>query len=831
MHGDGPIDGRRKIAVAPSEIAVDAIPFADSPRRRLADRVLIEGGYGFPASFGQLRLWALDQITPAAASYNMPVAFALAGPLDRDALTAALALVSARHDALRTHFTMIDGGLVQIVNPRADSILALSSIEAAAPGALEEAIEREVRRPFVLSRGPLLRWSLFTRAPDDHVLLGVMHHAVGDQISLDIVADEVRDSYAAFAAARQPELPTPWQYGDYCDWAVESGLDTDGGLDFWTERLAEAPALSTFPVDRPRPPVQSDRGALTSVELTGILHKRLSALALAHGATPFMVFLAALKASLYLETRQSDLLVGIPIAGREIAEVDRTVGFFVNTVVVRSRLGGDTRFTDLLAQVRDGVLAGIAHQFVPFEDIVAAVLDRRDPSHAPLFQIMVNAFEQPEETVSLGSLTMTPVRVQTRPARFDMTLNVVGHGHGRHVVEIEYNADLFDGGRMRRLLHDYCSLLGEIADAPGLRLGDLAVPATSPPQRSAGRMRDGPRRRTRLAGRDAFIEPRDDVEAKLQAIWQDALDVSPIGITADFFDLGGNSLRAIALVGRVRREFGQALPVSTLFVEPTIARMARELRAGAVSASSIAPLCTTGNLPPLFAAGSNHRYLELSRALGPDQPFYKLDIYRLQELRRGQGLAPFASVEEIAACFVDEMLKIQPHGPYFVAGQCEGGIVALEIGRQLKRMGHDVALMMQFDTPVRGYFRRLNWLRRMLINIGRGEFGKKMRKSMRRHIPSNTPEVPAESQHLELQAAIWSGIGAYRPLTRYPGEVVLLRATESYGVYEDVAAGWDEAVESFVVYDVPGDHLRFFSHSDSQAIVADLLHEAQQSSR
>lgn len=801
----------------------------DESRRRLAGHLLLAGGFGFPASPGQRRLWAIDQITPGSAAYNMPIAFRLTGDLDVARLERALVLVARRHDVLRTRFAVIGDALLQLVDP-ADTV-ALTVTEPAgadAEAGLYGEIDREVLRPFDLSRGPLLRWHLFRLAATDHVLLCVMHHAIGDQASLDIVLGEVWEAYDAFCAGREPALPAlPWQYGDYCDWKRAADGNGEGSLAFWIERLAGAPALSTFPSDMARPTVQTDRGASTSVELTTALYERLAVIARAQQATPFMVFLAALKTSLYLETHQNDLLVGIPVDGRDVAQARDLAGFFVNTVVIRTHPAGTMRFSELLAQVRDGVVDGIVHQDAPFDQIVDATVMRRDLGHSPLFQIMVNAFDQIEEPrLCEGGLHVAPYPVDLRAARFDLALNIVRTHSERWKVEIEYNVDLFDGSRIRRLLHDYCSLLGKIADEPGQCLDELAGPAVRRPAPAGPGRTD--RHRGALTDRGAVVPPRDEIEARLKIIWEEALRIAPIGVTSDFFDLGGNSLTAIALVGKVRRIFGQPLPVSTLFVEPTIERMARELRAGVVASNSLAPLCVSGNLPPLFAAGSNHRFLELSRALGPDQPFYKLDIYRLQELRRDAGLEPLPSVEELAAAFIKDMLVVQPKGPYFIAGQCEGGIVALEIGRQLQRMGHEIALMLQFDTPVKGYFRKLNWLRRMLISIGRGEFGSKFRNSVRRHIPVNTPPEPEEFQHIDIRSTIWDGVYAYRPNAPYPGEVVLLRATETYGVYEDVATGWAEAASGFVLYDVPGDHLRFLSHSDSQRIIAGILRQAQE---
>jgi thioesterase domain-containing protein len=207
---------------------------------------------------------------------------------------------------------------------------------------------------------------------------------------------------------------------------------------------------------------------------------------------------------------------------------------------------------------------------------------------------------------------------------------------------------------------------------------------------------------------------------------------------------------------------------------------------------------------------------------------FKLDIYAVQEQRISEGEEPFATVEETAAHFLEEMLSIQPAGPYFLGGQCEGGIIALEIARQLQRQGREVALLVQFDTAVNGYFRRLHWIQRLLASIVRGEFLDKLRQFYGTPMVFEDPIGPESEQHLLVRDTIWKGIGAYSSDQPFRGRIVLLRAEETYGVYEDVVVGWEKVgTDGLTVHNVGGGHVKLFSDPGAQETIRRILDEAQ----
>jgi hypothetical protein len=316
--------------------------------------------------------------------------------------------------------------------------------------------------------------------------------------------------------------------------------------------------------------------------------------------------------------------------------------------------------------------------------------------------------------------------------------------------------------------------------------------------------------------------PLDHVEGKLIDIWQRCLKISPIGVDDDFFALGGNSLLAIAMVADVNRTFGRILTVSSLFRDPTIRSMAKRLRGQSVCKCSFVPLTETGIKPPLFAAGCSREYKDLSRALGSDQPFYQMEVYALQAERLMAGAPLLTTVQDIADYFVRDILSRRPIGPYILAGQCEGSVVALEIARQLQRKGHEIGALIQFDTPVTGYFQKLPLHKRISWALARKEniftlITNKISKIL-------TARPPSTENY--IWNVIWSAIRAYGTDKMFEGKIIIFRAKQIWPV-DNVAVGWDR-LGAVKIYDVPGDHVRFFLNPTAQGIIRQVLEDVQQ---
>ncbi|HLL83363.1 MAG TPA: condensation domain-containing protein, partial [Longimicrobium sp.] len=348
-----------------------------------------------PPSFAQERLWFIDRLEPGGAVYNLPAAWRLKGALDLAALQRALGEIVRRHEALRTVFTEVDGSPVQVIAPAGGFALAVEDLSGLAEADRGAAVERrageEARRAFDLSAGPLFRAALLRVAREEHVLLLSMHHIVSDGWSMGVISGELSALYSAYREGRPSPLPElEVQYADYAVWQREQleGRVLDRQLAYWRERLAGAPELLELPTDRPRPPVQTYRGATVPVEISLGLLERLRALGRTEGATLYMTLLGAFQVLLAKYSGSEDVVTGSPIAGRTRKEIEELIGFFVNTLVLRTDLSGDPSFREVLRRVREATLGAYAHQELPFERLVAELQPERSLSHSPLFQVM-----------------------------------------------------------------------------------------------------------------------------------------------------------------------------------------------------------------------------------------------------------------------------------------------------------------------------------------------------------------------------------------------------------------------------------------------------------
>jgi amino acid adenylation domain-containing protein len=438
-----------------------------------------EGG-PLPPSFSQERLWLVDQIEPGTATYNMPSALRLAGPLRSGLLAAVFAGIVRRHEVLRTTFATAGGAPVQVVHPPAPFLLPVADLGGLPADLREEEARRlaaeEVLRPFDLARGPVLRAGLLRLGAEDHVLLFTLHHIAADGWSVGVLVREVMAFYGSFSAGRPSPLPElPVQYADYAVWQrrVFGGERLAASLGFWRERLADVPVLE-MPTDRPRPAVQTAEGDTEPLEVPAGVAAALGNLGRREGATLFMVLAAAWEVLLSRYSAQTDFAVGTPVAGRDRVELEGLIGFFVNTLVLRANLGGDPPFRELLGRVREGAFAAFARQEVPFERLVEELQPERSLSHSPLFQVMLVLQNAPAEALELPGLTPLPFDAGGTAAKFDLTLSFVETGEGL-AGALEYRTSLFDAATIRRMLGHLGVLLAGIAADPDRRLSDLPL--------------------------------------------------------------------------------------------------------------------------------------------------------------------------------------------------------------------------------------------------------------------------------------------------------------------------------------------------------------------
>src|SRR6218665_3270663 len=434
-----------------------------------------------PLSFAQRRLWFLEQLEPGTSLYNLPSALRLEGPLDIGALERAFTELVHRHESLRTTFQAHEDTAVQVIAPPAPVTLTRVDL-GALPAAEREAeaqrrFEAEGLRPFELTTGPLLRTTLVRLSDTEHVLVLVMHHIISDGWSMNVLVGEMAALYGAFSQGKPSPLPAlSVQYADYTLWQRQwlRGEELERQPSRGTGRLQGMPGLLALPVDRPRPPMRTFRGASVAFQLPRALSESLQALCQAEGVTPYMFLLAAWQLLLHSVSGQEDLAVGSPIAGRRFAETEGLIGFFVNTLVLRSRLSPALTFRELLAQVRTTVLEAQAHQDLPFETLVEHLQPERDLSHGPLFQVWF-VLDQPQpRAVAVQGLTLRPLAAESHLAKFDLALSMVQLPEGL-AGSLEYNTDLFDAATITRRVDQFQVLLEGVCARPAARGVDVPL--------------------------------------------------------------------------------------------------------------------------------------------------------------------------------------------------------------------------------------------------------------------------------------------------------------------------------------------------------------------
>ncbi|GAA4295002.1 non-ribosomal peptide synthetase [Mycobacterium paraffinicum] len=449
-----------------------------------------------PLSFTQNRLWVLDQLQGSSAVYNIPVALELRGPLDAEALGAALADVVARHETLRTIFPALDGIPQQLVISAERADFGWEIIDATGwPSArLDEALDEAARHPFALETDIPLRAKLFRVADEVHVLVCAVHHIAFDGWSVVPMIRDIGEAYASRCDGRAPGWPElPLQYVDYTLWqraqfgALEDGRSRIAGqLKYWEDALADLPERLELPTDRPYPSVADQRGAKVAVDWPAELQRRIREVARDFNATGFMVVQSALAVLLSRLSASSDVAVGFPIAGRGDPGLDDLVGFFVNTLVLRVDVAGDPTAAELLAQVRRRSLLAFEHQDVPFEVLVERLNPTRSLSHHPLVQVALawqNLPGHPSDPAAvpvLGDVRVTELPLDAHGARMDLTFSLSEHWTDDNAPDgirgaVEFRTDVFDPDSITTLVERFQRILVAMTADPQARLSTIDV--------------------------------------------------------------------------------------------------------------------------------------------------------------------------------------------------------------------------------------------------------------------------------------------------------------------------------------------------------------------
>jgi len=780
----------------------------------------------FPATLAQQRFWFLDQLEPGNTAYNIAVRWRLLGQIEPAYIELAINEILRRHEVLRTKFIDEDGVPLQVVVPSLNMqvpVYDLRSLPAAEKEAEAERITLEVaKQSFDLRALPLLRAALLRLADEEHVVLVTVHHSVADGWSIGLMAREMCKLYEAFSQGADSPLPElPIQYADFAVWQKKwlTGSTLKRHAEFWKQQLQGVTPFE-LPSDHPRPPYQTSKGTILSVLLPRSLTDTLQDYSGRQGVTFFTTAIAAFMTLLHRYTEKEDVAISTQVAGRNRIELEDLVGLFINTLVLRGDLSGNPAFSDLLVRMKKMVSETLAHQDMPFEQLVGSLRMKRDISRTAVFQVNFIYQRAFVENVAFAGAKFIDLPSRSPGALYDLNVFMVERVEGWR-LSCEYNTDLYKPETITRMLGHLQALFQAIATNPEQKLSELAFSAE---ENSSQHSHDNSSPATPEAELQR-VGPRDNVEAGLCNIWEEVLNVPSVSIKDDFFELGGHSLLAGLLFAKINKRYGKKLPLATLFQAPTVENLALILRMEEPGKlwSSVVPLQTAGSRPPIFIisglGGNVVRFRDLALHLGPEQPVYALQPPGLD------GKRPFlTSMEEMASHYIKEIRPIQPEGPYCLAGYSFGGLVTFEMARQLSAQGEEVGLLALLDAPEWRYLKaslRSNSLDKAVdrfkyrlhtllfgpdrLAVLKGRARRRISQIIFKFYKAIGRPIP--QAYGTIEDINWFAATSYTAQP-YPGRVTLLRTPPpAASVGHDYLLGWGGlALEGVEVHDVPGDH-------------------------
>ena len=450
----------------------------DAPKVRRDTIPKVSRDSDIPLSFSQESLWFFEQLNPGTSAYNIPLRIRIAASVDSDILQRSLDEIARRHEALRTCFRIVRGAPTQVIMPPSAVSLAVVDLSAEAP-ALQSAradlwCATEAAKPFQLDHDLLLRATLLRLSAEKYLLLLIVHHIVTDASSVDLILNELFLIYRAFSNGEPSQLPEPTiQYADFAVWQrnqVNDGM-IERQLTYWRRQMAGAPPTLELPVDWPRRAGRPSKGSIATTMVSKELSARLKLLGQEEGASLFMVLLAAFQVLLYRCSGESDVVVGAPISGRKLLELEPIVGLFVNTLPLRIDLSGNPSFRSVLSRVREIVLEAHQNQDIPFETLVKELRPPRELGRNPLFQVLFSF----RSRIGEGALAdVSNEVISNESAKFDLSLSVEEFTDGMK-AELEYCSDLFRLDRVTDVLERLSKLLASVADEPERGIDNLAL--------------------------------------------------------------------------------------------------------------------------------------------------------------------------------------------------------------------------------------------------------------------------------------------------------------------------------------------------------------------
>ena len=649
----------------------------------------------YTVSSAQKRIWFLQQLDQEQTSYNMPAVLIIDGDLDRSRLEHAFENLVQRHESLRTSFDLVNNVTAQRVMKSIDfKIDYLEGAEVEIDNLIKQFI-----RPFDLKVAPLLRVGLVKTAKQRHYLMLDMHHIISDGVSMAILTKEFMSIYGGQELAK-PRIG----YKDFSQWQHEylSSERMKEQETYWIEQFSEEIPVLNLPLDYVRPQVRNFAGSRVDFKLDCYLTEKINSLASETRTTVYMVLLSAIKILLSKYTGQVDIIVGSPIAGRPHADLEGIIGMFVNTLVMRSYPKNSKTYAEFLEEVKEIALKAYENQDYQFEELVDKLNLRRDISRNPLFDVMFELQNMEESELELEGLKFTGYDNDQRPAKFDLTFTAI-ETKDEIVFSVEYGVNLFKRKTIERMASHLQNLIEIIVGNRDILLGDIKILSREELSEimAKGDLRQPELTAEKLVKNPESIKrpPKSLQENILIEIWKGVLSLNEVYLDDDFFELGGNSLNIIPVVGEIQERLGVAIKISDLFVYTTIVDLAEFITNTSVKQNEYKHTFkinkSTSEEKIFLIHGGDadiFYYRHLAKILES-----KYTVYGIQP-RGINGKEAFPlSFYEMIYDYVKEIKEIQPEGPYILGGYCIGAYLAYDITRVFELQGEDVKALLELD--------------------------------------------------------------------------------------------------------------------------------------
>ena len=839
--------------------AIDAMKASSAPRRHAL--VPQPGRRSAPLTPMQERIRFVQEMHPGRVLYNTPSAHRLTGPMDLAAFEAAIREVVRRQPALRTRIdaAAMGGRGTQQVAELVEFDLPVEDLSGLAPELREAELLRRMQQvvdlPLDIHQAPLFRVALYRLAPEQHALLFMPHHIVWDGWSFDIFYEDVSAIYGAFLAGQASPLPPlTVTYGDYAEWYLDwlDGPQAAEQMQFWVRRFARAPASAAPWADRPRSAGMTGLGATEYVSVELDVVERLREIARNADVTLSMLTFAAYVAMMADVFASPSLVVAMPVRGRLMPELEPVMGFFNNLLPLPLTVDNSQPWSSFLKTVRAEVLDAMAHQDVAFERMAQEPGIAAHATQAGLYQALFSFQDARERNRQWGLLRHEQIPIFQKGATEDLGLWLMEAPEGVH-GGFTYNADIYSAPTAKMLRQRYVELLVRLSRDPSSRLIEWLDGAGS---EAAAYLRE---RRSGAAASAAAVaaisalaaSPQSDTEVAMSDVWESVLGMRA-GAHDNFFDIGGNSLMAMALIDGIERRFGRRLRPPVILEAPTISQLAAVLDHMGGS-HSIVKLRSGAGRPAVFlvhdADGEVLLYRNLAQRLHPAHP-----VYGIQPHFGADQVVQHTDVSDMVAHYVERIRSVQPHGPYILGGLCAGGTIAFELARVFQEQGEAVTTLALFDAadmaaPERqgedmrkrmrrvtqalrthaqgGFFNVVRFAPSVFIGGMKGYIGYKAstlisrvvvraKVSLLAYCLTRKAPLPRLVQGVTVRQVLSCSIRNLAGTGRLTGEVHLFRATRSlqgqadepYSArFEDPLLGWPRRVQGQVIaIDVAGGH-------------------------